>query len=584
MLRITQAVVYAALGVAAVRTWRRARTRPALYLALAFLALAVVITLARVSARTGLDDVPWLSDASVALVLAFPWLLAAFAWSFEDPRPPRWLQLAGAVQLALAVVVFFLPPLGTAGQRPREAMVFVLLVVILWLLLVVAASTRLWHAAPDPGAIRTRTRAMAVAAFTLGVVLAVSATVPDTGALTTAEVLITIVAGVLFGLGFAPPRMLRWHQLPAEQVSRLQTALIGAATPKSVAAAIVPTIAAMYGAGTVFLDRDGAVLAATGVGTGGADELVVRALSVPEHPRVRVTDIEGFRLIIETSPYAPVFGASEEDLLAQFRLQLRLALQRALLFAANEAAREELQQAYDDQQEMLIGLAHDLRGPVVTISSYSGLLEDAADVEEARSFGSDIRVSAAYLDRLVDGISELSRIGRRDGASERIGLDEVVSRTAERLSAPHPGLRVVVEGPLPALIADRLRVEQVIDNLLSNAARHGGREDVTVRLHAEPSDGGVRLVVQDDGRGIPTSEHDVVFGLFRRGSASDQSGSGVGLGLVRRIVGSIGGHVRLVPSTTGARFELDFPADVVDSSAPVDDDATAASTTSPGRR
>lgn len=582
LLRVGEAVLYTTLGVAALRMWWRDRTGSAAYLALAFIALAVVTTFGWARARYGIDDISWLADLNGTLLLAFAWLLAAFAWSFQGRRPPRWLQAAGIVQLVLAVTLFLLPPLGAAGQRTGLVRVFVLVALAAWLALVVAAAIRLWSADPRQRVVRARTRSMAVGAFTLGAVLAVSVTVPQTGWLAITLAIVMLLAGLLFAAGFAPPKPLRWwwRQLPAGEVSRLQTALIAAATPREVAAAIVPAVAEVYGAGAVFLDGNGEVLASAGGDEEGLRCLVDRLGEDGGNRRVRVVPAAGYRLVVETSPYAPVFDEFEEGLLEQFRLQFGLALQRAQLYAAHESARSELQRAYDDQQAMLIGLAHDLRSPTVTIASYSALLQDADDLDEARAMAADLGRSAGYLDRLVDGISELSRIGRRDGDPEPVALEEVVVRAASRLAATHPRMRVEVEGQLPILLTDRLRVEQVIDNLLGNAAKHAGREDVTVRISSRQTAHGVRVVVADDGRGVPESEHELVFGLFRRGSGTDQAGSGVGLGLVRRIVESFGGQIRLVPASVGARFEIDLPAAVVPASPrmPVSEAGTPSST------
>jgi signal transduction histidine kinase len=183
-----------------------------------------------------------------------------------------------------------------------------------------------------------------------------------------------------------------------------------------------------------------------------------------------------------------LFGDSERDLLGQFVLQIRLALQRTELQAANDAARAAAQAAYDEQQQMLVGLAHDLRSPTVTISTYSSLIADSDDLEDAKQMAEGLAGSAKYLDRLVDGISELSRIGRNDGQPEPVSLAQVVEQAATRLRVAYPDLRVEVVDELPTLLVDRLRIEQVLDNLIGNAAKHGGRPDLTVTVTTEPLD------------------------------------------------------------------------------------------------
>jgi signal transduction histidine kinase len=561
-LRAVQAVLYVGLAVAATRIWRRDRGRPAAYLAAAFVALGTATALGFPLRRLEPDDLQYVRDLNSALVLAFPWLLAAFAWSFTRPRLPRWLQVAGGVQGALVVTVLLLPPLGEAGDRTTTAAAFVLLAVVVWVALVVAAAVPLWRGGRSRHrVVRIRTRAMAAGAISLGFVLIASATVPQTDTSALVIALVTASAAILFGIGYVPPRALRWwwRQLPAGRIQAMQTDLIAANTPEDVAAAMAPAIAEVYGAGAIFLEPSGRVLAASGLDEEQLEDLADRVRRGEDDDRIHRVEVEGYRLAVRTSPYAPLFGDSERDLLGQFVLQIRLALQRTELQAANDAARAAAQDAYDEQQQMLVGLAHDLRSPTVTISTYSSLIADADDLEDAKQMAAGLAGSAKYLDRLVDGISELSRIGRNDGQPEPVPLTQVVEQAATRLHAAHPHLRVEVVDELPTLLVDRLRIEQVFDNLLGNAAKHGGRPDLTVTVTCEPLERGVRVVVADDGRGLPDREREEVFTLFRRGSSAGGQGSGVGLGLCRRIVEAYGGDIRFAPAEHGARAEIDLP-------------------------
>jgi drug/metabolite transporter (DMT)-like permease len=207
-LRVVQAVLYVGLAVAATRIWRRDRGRPAAYLAAAFVALGTATALGFVLRRVDPDDLQYLRDLNSVLVLAFPWLLAAFAWSFTHRRLPRWLQAAGVVQGALAVVVLLLPPLGEAGDRTTAAAVFVLVAVAVWVALVVAAAVPLWRGGRSRHrVVRIRTRAMAAGAVTLGFVLIASVRpAPDGHDRARARRGDRSGAAILFGIGYVPPR------------------------------------------------------------------------------------------------------------------------------------------------------------------------------------------------------------------------------------------------------------------------------------------------------------------------------------------------------------------------------------------
>ena len=128
------------------------------------------------------------------------------------------------------------------------------------------------------------------------------------------------------------------------------------------------------------------------------------------------------------------------------------------------------------------------------------------------------------------------------------------------------GQRVVLELPdgLPPLLGDRRRVEQVLTNLLTNAARYapdGGR----VLVSAWSADGIVGLVVADSGPGVPEGEREQIFERFYRGSSTGRGagGSGLGLAIARSLVELHGGpdqrRNRNTPELSGARFTVEFP-------------------------
>ncbi|MEX0834773.1 MAG: HAMP domain-containing sensor histidine kinase [Nitriliruptor sp.] len=565
VLQWTQALLFITLAVAALSAWRRHRTAPAAYVAGAFGVLAAAVLNARISELIAGEPPEFVSDLAIAAIVSFPWLLAAFAWSFAG-RLPTWLKAAGVLTLGLGLLAFVVPPLGEVAERGPVESAYVGAILALWAALTLAAAVHLWRAGRGQPVVRARTRLLALGALVLALALVVAGLVPDDNeVLPILIALATIVSAVLFAAGSAPPAPLRlyWRQLPAQRMHEMQTALVAALTPHEAAEAVVPVLADTFGGGATCLDPSGAVAACCRLPEEAAAAIVDQLRSgATEIAGVQVLAVDGWWLAVQGSPYAPLFGEDERDLLERFGLQLRLAVQRAELFVAHGRAREEVEEASRDLQAMLVGLAHDLRSPAVTISTYAALLPDAEDDDRDQML-EGLRDGSAYLDRLVDGLLALSRVGRNDGEPEPVDLGEVVSGVARRLAASFPGLDVRVLDALPVLCLDRLRIEQVVDNLLGNAAKHGGREDLRVEVSWDPSSsGGGVLRFADDGRGVSEDEREAVFALFRRGTTS-AAGSGVGLGLVRRIIENHGGRVRLAPSDRGACVEITLPEDLV---------------------
>jgi signal transduction histidine kinase len=154
-----------------------------------------------------------------------------------------------------------------------------------------------------------------------------------------------------------------------------------------------------------------------------------------------------------------------------------------------------------------------------------------------------------------------------------VDLRVVAQEVADRLASTHPQLQVEIEGEAPPVRMDPTRAEQVLDNLLTNAARHAGRGDVVVQVTLEESPSGqVDLHVVDNGVGIAHEDRERVFALFHRGANVSTAGSGIGLGLVRRIVETAGGHITLAPSEVGAHFLVTLPS-LAEHPAPADTDA-----------
>lgn len=567
-LQWIQALLFAGLGVAALRSYRRQRTRPAAYAAAAFATIAAVTLAARIAGLVFAERPEQLQDLTVAGIVAFPWLLAAFAWSF-DGRLPRWLRIAGVGSALLALAIVPTPPLGDAADRGTAERLYIAALLIQWILLIGAAAVHLWSAGRGQRVVRARTRLLAGGAVVLAVALLLAGTVDRTATpgLATSTTLLAIASATLFGAGVAPPRFLRWYwrQLPSRRMHEMQTALVASVTPEQVAHAVTPVVGDTFGAGALCADATGRVVSRHGLAADEAEPIaaeLTRDASV--RADVRALEVDGWWLAVHTSPYAPLFGEDEQALLARFGLQFRLALQRAELFAAHERDRAELERSSAEMQAMLVGLSHDLRSPSVTISTYAALLREARDDEDRDQMVAGIRESSAYLDRLVDGLLELSRIGRSEGEPEPVDLTGVVDGVRRRLTVTHPDVRVDIPTPLPTIHVDRLRIEQVVDNLLGNAAKHGGRDDLTIQVSWEPTTDGGTLVLADDGRGVPERERETVFALFRRGSGAQSTGSGVGLGLVRRIIESYGGRIRFAPSDRGARAEVELPGDIVE--------------------
>ncbi len=168
---------------------------------------------------------------------------------------------------------------------------------------------------------------------------------------------------------------------------------------------------------------------------------------------------------------------------------------------------------------------------------------------------------AERLDRIVTNLLSLSRIqaGALQPDRQAVSLDELVAERVRRLSPLFRQVRVQVDVPadLPLVDADYSQLDQVVTNLLENAARHSPQRS-TVRIGARRRESMVELWVADEGVGVAGFDRTRIFEPFQRGEGS--ASSGVGLAICKAIVDAHGRaiDVRANPGG-GARFSITVP-------------------------
>lgn len=227
----------------------------------------------------------------------------------------------------------------------------------------------------------------------------------------------------------------------------------------------------------------------------------------------------------------------------------------------------ELARQRQAQLTFLAGVAHDLRNPLGALSMASQTLRDEADElgPGAESVLDLLDRQVKRLNRMIGDLLDAARIeaGHLELEPERVDLREPVREIAQLYASTSPchALRLrLPDEPVSARV-DPLRVEQVVSNLVSNAIKYspdGG--EVVVALDARDDE--AWITVSDEGRGIPSAEHETIFEPFRRRRETKDLAPGVGLGLsvVRRIVRAHGGDVEVESEPgRGTSFRVRLP-------------------------
>ncbi|MEA3488378.1 MAG: PAS domain-containing sensor histidine kinase [Euryarchaeota archaeon] len=217
-----------------------------------------------------------------------------------------------------------------------------------------------------------------------------------------------------------------------------------------------------------------------------------------------------------------------------------------------EAERENLLKELEVKNTALDSFAytvsHDLKAPLVSIRGFAGLLRDDLKQKEAEGVERDLKyieTTVTKMNNLLNDTLELSRIGRVANPAEDVPFFELVreaqEQTREQLNSS--GVELSVADDFPAVHVDRMRIVEVLVNLITNSINYMGEQpqpEIEFGYRVE-SDATV-FFVADNGIGIDRNKHEKVFDLFYKVD-TDSMGTGAGLAIVKRIIYVHGGRI-----------------------------------------
>lgn len=234
------------------------------------------------------------------------------------------------------------------------------------------------------------------------------------------------------------------------------------------------------------------------------------------------------------------------------RLQLiRDQAEKTKQLHIEQAARREAEKANDLKMKFLAMVSHELRTPLSSIKGFvTTLLADDVtwDPESQRSF---LKIVEQETDKLTDLVEQILDLARLQAGTLRIELkaqplDDIITLAEPQLvviSTEHK-LKMQVEPDMPLVMVDRLRIAQVLVNLVGNAMRYSPA-GTTVTVYGCAEAGYVRVDVSDEGDGIPADVRPYVFEAFRQGveTGSSRKGAGLGLAICKGIIDNHGGEI-----------------------------------------
>jgi signal transduction histidine kinase len=215
-------------------------------------------------------------------------------------------------------------------------------------------------------------------------------------------------------------------------------------------------------------------------------------------------------------------------------------------------------------------VAHELRSPLTSLKGYTALMLnrwDRLEDEQKRTMLEHVHHDADRVSRLVTELLDISRLetGRLVLRRQIVDLPALARSVVEKVGIAIPELDCTVVFPpdLPQVYADPDKVEQVLTNLVENAAKYGSHK--AMRVEGEVGTASVAIAVRDTGRGIAEADIPHVFTKFFRRDHGRPSGTGLGLWISRGLVEAHGGQLSAVSRIgDGSTFRFTLPTNASD--------------------
>jgi nitrogen-specific signal transduction histidine kinase len=259
--------------------------------------------------------------------------------------------------------------------------------------------------------------------------------------------------------------------------------------------------------------------------------------------------------------YQPSYGPDgkvEGILVLAFEVTAQVQARRRV-----ELLSRDLEASNRDLDQFAYAASHDLKAPLRGIASLSEWIEEglAGQMgEETRQQMRMLRGRVHRLEALINGILSYSRASRVREKVERVDVGLLLHECRELL-APPPEARILIAPGMPVLEAERVLLQQVFLNLMSNALKHAGRADVRIDVAWADAGAFYDFSVKDDGPGIAPEYHERIWGMFQTLEARDKvEGAGIGLSVVKKLVETRGGRASVESEPgAGATFHVYWP-------------------------
>jgi len=290
---------------------------------------------------------------------------------------------------------------------------------------------------------------------------------------------------------------------------------------------------------------------------------------------VQMPEMDGFEVarLLKSNPktrdtsviFVTAISKEEQYMLRGFRegavdflhkpLDLNITKAKVKVFEQLYFYQQGLKQAIDDKDKVnkqlerfLYIVAHDLKSPLAGITSLLYLLKDddrLRSFDDVTEYLTMLTDASEHLAGMITSILDYSRKSDHQLQAEKVDVHEMVEQMI-RLLFPPRNIHISIEGRLPVIHTKKLKLQQVLQNLISNAMKYNDKKEGVITIAAEEdSDQFYRFCVRDNGPGIASADQEKIFRLFQTtdNKSNSDSSTGVGLNIIKMFVEEQGGKV-----------------------------------------
>ncbi|MGQ3684063.1 MAG: sensor histidine kinase [Candidatus Loosdrechtia sp.] len=208
----------------------------------------------------------------------------------------------------------------------------------------------------------------------------------------------------------------------------------------------------------------------------------------------------------------------------------------------------ELKSANRELNDFAYVVSHDLKAPLRSISSLAGwIVSDYGDrFDDEGKKQMDLLINRVHrMNALIEGILQYSRAGRVKEEKGEMNLNTIVKNVIDLINPPK-NIEITIQNELPVISCESICIEQVFQNLLSNAVKYTDKPEGKIQIACCREGSYWRFSIADNGPGIEEKYFEKIFQIFQKLKSRDEvEGTGIGLSIVKKIVGMYGGKVWL---------------------------------------